>query len=435
MLKKITMAALTLSVGMAGAVAQSNNYVPPGLDTETAPTFGYIDSSSINVEVMSAPSYPIGSPVQLWGKLQVGKNSKGYRCLCDSKGNPVQLRGMSSHGLQWAGVANLTETNMRVLRNEWNTNVFRIAIYVDEEGGYAYNPTHRSRYVEDLVRWTAAQGMYLVIDWHQLKPGNPQSRVYRNRRDTGKDLAADFFTYCAKRFQNQSHVIYELCDEPNGEDYENDKHDGNKWPWAGDPRVTWEDHIKPYCEQMLKIIRSYDKDVVVLCGTPMWDQNPEQVIGKEPVDENGKQYDNIMYTFHFYAATHNDGKHYETAVKSWDVDFMKRFQKGDGKIPCILKELPIFVTEWGTTDASGWSNFRPDLSDRWIDIFDGNNDASQMVSWINWNFSAEGGSCAALNWNDGNMSPFDTKILTESGKYIFKKLNEKYHTVEAGGSK
>lgn len=416
----------------AAMMAQSNNYVPPGLDTESSPSLGTVDSIALNVEPLSAPDYPIGSPVQLWGKLKVATNKKGTRCLCDKNGNPVQLRGMSSHGMQWAGVANLTETNMRVLRNEWNTNIFRIAVYVDEEGGYAYNATHRSRYIEDLVKWTASQGMYLLIDWHVLKPGNPMSRVYRNRRSDGRDIAADFWTYCSRRFAKQSHVIYELCNEPNGEDYENDKHDGNKWPWAGDPRVTWKDHIKPYCEQMLKIIRKYDKDVVVVCGTPMWDQNPEQVIGNEPSDENGKQYDNVMYTFHFYAATHNDGKHYETVVKSWDIDFMKRFQKGDGKTPCILKSLPIFATEWGTTDASGWANFRPDLSDRWLKIFDGDNDGEQLVSWCNWNFSAEGGSCAALKWNDGNMEPFDESILTESGRYIFKKFHEKYHTVETG---
>ena len=433
MLNRLGLSALALTFCASLTLAQqSNNYVPPGLDTENAPSFGWVDSASINCEILTAPTYPIGSPVQLWGKLKVGKNKQGVRCLCDKNGNPVQLRGMVSHGMQWAGVACLTESNIRALRNDWNTNVFRIAVYVDEEGGYAYNPTHRSRYIEDLVKWTAAQGMYLLIDWHVLSPGNPQSRVYRNRRDNGKDVAADFFTYCARRYQKQSHVLFELCNEPNGENYQNENFGGGKWAWAEQPRVTWENHIKPYCEQMLKIIRTYDKDVVVVCGTPMYDQNPEQVIGKEPVDENGKVYENIMYAFHFYAATHNDGQHYETAVKAWDNDFMTRFQKGDKKTPCILKELPIFVTEWGTTDASGWANFRPDLSDRWLKIFDGDNDGKQVVSWCNWNFSAEGGSCAALNWNTGNMDIFDEKILTESGKYIYKKFHEKYHTVVKG---
>ena len=175
---------------------------------------------------------------------------------------------------------------------------------------------------------------------------------------------------------------------------------------------------------MLKIIRKYDKDVVCICGTPHWSQRPQDVIGKEPVDENGKAYDNLMYTFHFYAASHNDGRHDETAVKFWDVNFMKFFKNGCDSVPCILKTLPIFVTEWGTTDASGWTNFRPDLSDMWMDIFNGNNDGKQIVSWCNWSFSSDGGVCAALKWDDGNMQPFDKNILTESGKYIFEQLHK-----------
>jgi endoglucanase len=426
---------LIFSLAMAlcsGSLMAQSEYIAPEFNTESVSSNGTIDSTSENVEVLSAPTYPIGSPVQLWGKLKVGKNSKGIRCLCDRYGNPVQLRGMSSHGMQWAGVACLTRENMRTLRDDWNTNVFRIAVYVDEEGGYAYNPTHRTRYIDNLVKWCGENGMYLIIDWHTLTPGNPQSAVYRKRRDTGRDLAADFFTYCARRYQKQSHVIYEVCNEPNGVNYHNNQFGGSKWPSFYDPRVTWKDHIKPYCEEMLKIIRSYDKDVVVICGTPHWDQRPQDVVGNEPVDANGKKYENLMYTFHFYAASHNDGRHDETAVKFWDVNFMKAFKTGDGKTPCILKELPIFVTEWGTTDASGWSNFRPDLADMWLDIFNGNNDGKQVVSWCNWNFSAEGGACAALNWNTGYMQPFDEKILTESGRYIYKKLHEKFHTVETG---
>ena len=108
-------------------------------------------------------------------------------------------------------------------------------------------------------------------------------------------------------------------------------------------------------------------------------------------------------------------------------DFMTPMQKGDSAngIPCILKELPIFVTEFGTTDASGWSYFSPEMTDKWLKIFNGENDAHQIVSWCNWSYSAEGGECAALKWNSGKMYPLDKKALTPSGNYIFKKLHEK----------
>lgn len=402
---------------------KGSKYIAPALNTESTKTFGTVDSASENVEILPAPTYPKGSPVDQWGKLKVDTNEVGVRCLCSQDGKPVQLRGMSSHGLQWKGCSDITEANMKCLRNDWNANIFRIAVYVDEEGGYAYNQTHRDKYVDQLVKWTAEQGMYLLIDWHVLTPGNPLSAVYRKRPD-GRDLAADFFTYCARRYQNQKHILYELCNEPNGTDYQNKKHNNEKYPKFWEPRVTWMDNIKPHCEQMLKIIRSYDKDVVCICGTPHWSQRPQDVIGHEPVDEKGNAYNNLMYTFHFYAASHNDGRHIETDVKFWDVDFMKFFKTGCDSVPCILKSLPIFVTEWGTTDAGGWNNFSPELSDMWMKIFNGDNDGKQKVSWCNWNFSSEGGACASLKWDDGNMQPFDKSILTESGEYVFNQLHK-----------
>lgn len=430
-MKKLFLAMTTVALSLASCQngnqqqnAPANNSSKEQDVNASVTSFGTIDSASANVEVLPTPTYPKGSPVDQWGKLKVDTNAAGVRCLCSADGKPVQLRGMSSHGLQWKGAANITAANMKALRKDWNANIFRIAVYVDEEGGYAYNQNHRDVYVDGLVKWTAEQGMYLLIDWHVLSPGNPMSTLYRNHPRNGKDLAADFFTYCARRYQNQKHILYELCNEPNGTDYQNEKYNGDKYPKYHNPRVTWEDNIKPHCEQMLKIIRSYDKDVVCICGTPHWSQRPQDVIGKEPVDEKGQAYDNLMYTFHFYAASHNDGRHDETAVKFWDVNFMKFFKNGCDSVPCILKTLPIFVTEWGTTDASGWTNFRPDLSDMWMDIFNGNNDGKQIVSWCNWSFSSDGGVCAALKWDDGNMQPFDKSILTESGQYIFNQLHK-----------
>ena len=401
-----------------------NTPICMGDNFSSCPSHGSIDSASLNVEILDAPVYPEGSAVAMWGKLKVDTNKVGVRCLCDQNGNPVKLVGMSSHGMQWTGVANLTEDNIKVLAKDWNSNIFRIAVYVDEEGGYAYNPTHRSRFVDGLVKWTAENGMYLLIDWHVLTPGNPQSRLYRNHPFSGKDLAADFFTYCARRYQNQKHVIYEICNEPNGVNFKNEEFGGKPGPEIWAPRVTWNEILKPYCEEMIKIIRSYDKDVVIICGTPHWSQRPQDVIGNEPQDENGNVYSNLMYTFHFYAASHNDGRHIETDVKFWDYNFMQNFKTGNDSVPCILKNLPIFVTEWGTTDAGGWNNFRPDLADIWMDIFNGNNDGQQIVSWCNWNFSAEGGACAALKWNSGNLQPFSKDILTESGQYIFNQLQK-----------
>ena len=375
---------------------------------------GYIDSLSSNVEALPAYEYPAGSPVAKWGKLKVAPNAKGVRCMCDANGNPVQLKGMSTHGLQWAGVANVTARNIKALRNEWNCSVFRYALYVDEEGGYAYNPQFRNEILEKVVKWTAENGIYLLIDWHVHKPGNPNAPQYRCHPTNGRDLAGDFFTYCSRRYANMKHIIYEVCNEPN-------------WHYEGGPGVDWTTQIKPYCEEMLEIIRSNDKDVIVVCGTPWWSSCPELVLGNEVADKNGKPYENVMYTFHFYSASHNDGRLADQPGNHRPDNFFKKMAEGDPEKgeKSVLELLPIFVTEWGTTEASGWHEFRPDLTDIWMYIMDGGNTGNQLVSGCNWSFSAEGGVCGALNWNTGNISPMDPEILTESGKYVFKRLHGK----------
>ncbi len=395
---------------------KSNNEKECGKEGEktccSASLFGKIDSASLTVEILPQATYPEGSPVDKWGKLKVATNDNGVRSLCDENGNPVQLKGVSSHGLQWSGVANLTQENIKTLAEIMKCSVFRIALYIDEEGGYAYNPTLRNRtqalngtdwgQIENVVKWCGENGIYCLIDWHVHNPGNPQHWKYRNRKYpeliAGIDLAADFFTYCGRRFQNLKHVLYEVCNEPNDfEDYKFNE------------KIKWTEHVKPYCEDMLKIIRSYDEDVIVICGSPNWSKDLEEIVGNEPQDTNGEKYNNIMYTYHFYAASHNDGSTGENS------NYMERFSK-------MSAQLPIFVTEWGTTHSSGWSDFRSDLSDRWIEILNGDNDGKQTISWINWSFSAEGGLSAMLKWNSGNIAPEIPQIFTESGKYIYEKV-------------
>ena len=111
-----------------------------------------------------------------------------------------------------------------------------------------------------------------------------------------------------------------------------------------------------------------------------------------------------MYSYHFYAASHGE-------------NYRERFSK-------MAAKLPIFVTEWGTTHADGRRDFNPGLSDRWLEILGGDNDGKQLISWINWSFSAEGGLSAILKWNSGNVGSQFPEILTESGKYIYDQLKK-----------
>lgn len=60
--------------------------------------------------------------------------------LCDAGGNPVQLKGMSTFGLQWdEGSWILNEKAFDALAYDWKCDIIRLAMYVQEDG-YASHP-------------------------------------------------------------------------------------------------------------------------------------------------------------------------------------------------------------------------------------------------------------------------------------------------------
>ena len=86
------------------------------------------------------------------GKLKVdGIN------LVNQYGEIIQLRGISSHGIQWySKYAN--EEVIKTLRDDWNANVFRIAMYT-EENGYIYNKSLKDK-VKKIVNIAIKLDMY-----------------------------------------------------------------------------------------------------------------------------------------------------------------------------------------------------------------------------------------------------------------------------------
>ena len=287
------------------------------------------------------------APLLANGRLKVVGNQ-----LTNESGKAIQLRGMSSHGLQWFDQC-YTPASVRALATDWGIDLFRAAMYVDE-GGYLNNQSGLRAKINQIVDWTAQAGVYCIIDWHVLNPGNPNERL---------SYAIDFFRTMAQTHAGKKNVIYEICNEPNG--------------------VTW-DQIKAYADQVIPVIRQYDPEAIILVGTPNWCQRPQDVLAK-PLT-----YANIMYTFHFYSASH--------------------FFQND--IKAVASQLPLFCSEWGTSTYTGGGNLDFSNGQNWLDLMAGNNSGGQKISWANWTFSDAGessaglasGACNAQQWNNTSQS-------------------------------
>lgn len=298
------------------------------------------------------------------GRLHV----KGTK-LVDKKGHEVQLRGVSTHGLSWYPQY-VNDKCFAQLHDQWGANVVRLAMYTEEYNGYcsgdAKNRSDLKKRIKKGVRLAKKHKMYVIVDWHILSDGNPNSH---------KKEAKAFFREMSREFKGYNNVIYEICNEPNN---------GTSWK-----------EIKSYARSVISTIRKNDKKAVIVVGTPTWSQDVDQAAA-DPI-----KGDNIMYALHFYAATHKtDLRNKMTAA--------------------INKGLPVFVTEYGICDASGNGAIDKKEADRWIQTMD-----EYGVSYIAWNLSNKQESSSIIKSSCPKVSGFKKSELSDEGRWLYHLLRKK----------
>lgn len=301
-----------------------------------------------------------GTPVQKAGTLKVC----GLK-LCDQNGNPVQLRGMSTHGINWYKQC-MTDSAFNSLANDWKADVVRISTYVDGEGsGYKYDPSLLG-VAESMIQKVHDRGMYSIADWHMLEDGDPNHDL---------ELAKKFFTSIATKHGSKGTVLYEIANEPNGV------------PWST---------IKTYAEKIIPVIRAIDPDAVILVGTPDWSSlGVSGDDGPAPIIANPVNATNIMYVFHFYAKSHRD--EYLAALDS------------------TSNKLPIFVTEWGAEEYTGDGALDFTMAEKYLTLMD-----QKKISWVKWNFSDNELTGAALKPGTcANNGPWTGSSLKPTGAWVF----------------
>lgn len=298
------------------------------------------------------------------GRLHV----KGTK-LVDKKGHEVQLRGVSTHGLSWYPQY-VNDKCFAQLHDKWGANVVRLAMYTEKYNGYcsgdAKNRSDLKKLIKKGVKLAKKHKMYVIVDWHILSDGNPNSH---------KKEAKAFFREMSREFKGYNNVIYEICNEPNN---------GTSWK-----------EIKSYAKSVISTIRENDKKAVIVVGTPIWSQDVDQAAA-DPI-----KGDNIMYALHFYAATHKtDLRNKMTAA--------------------INKGLPVFVTEYGICDASGNGAIDKREADRWIQTMD-----EYGVSYIAWNLSNKQESSSIIKSSCPKVSGFKKSELSDEGRWLYHLLRKK----------
>ena len=281
--------------------------------------------------------------------------------LCGEDGTPVMLRGASSYGISMSERF-INQKLFSELSGEQGFNVFRLAMYTYGVGVVGYctggDQKRLKQDVIDGVEFAKNADMYAIIDWHILEDGDPNRYI---------EEAKAFFDEMSELFSDYDNVMYELCNEPNG--------------------VEWS-AIKSYAEVIIPIIRANDPDSVIIVGTPNWSQRLDAAAA-DPLE-----YDNILYTLHFYSATHKE--ELRSIVRS-----------------AAEAGLPIFSTEFGVTSASGGFPIDTEEADVWIELLE-----ELGISYCMWSFSNVAEPCSAVQYACKKSYGFTEEDYSEAGLWL-----------------
>ena len=277
-------------------------------------------------------------PVSVYGAL----GTSGKKIVSQKTGQQVMLRGMS---LFWSDATGTPYYNSEVIgwaADRLGIDVFRFAMGIDcynSDGGgctkddtksgaiasnvaYKYNPTGKEAQLDNMVKAAIENDIYIIVDWHSHRAENEQS------------LATDFFSRMSAKYKDVPNIIWEVYNEPVN---------------------TSSGTIASYANTVISAIRKNSPNLA-LVGTPSWSQMGSGSCGT--VNQS-----NVGYVFHFYAATHSLNS------------FKGNIENCNGA---------VFITEWGTTEASGAGSVSSGSTNEWTAYMD-----EKQIPNCNWSLRHE----------------------------------------------
>jgi len=345
-------------------------------------------------------------PVADYGRLY----KDGNKLIgANSAGETVQLKGTS---LQWSVTGwgsdrfFRTET-VNALVDGWSAQIIRVPLGVDfnksadhhVENGYKTKPDENWNRVRTVVDAAVARGVYAIVDWHSHTAHEPAETR----------LAIDFFTNptLAGKYGNNPAVIFEIYNEPEDD-------------------VTWPE-VKAYADTVIAAIRGAGFDNLILVGSHNWDLSVDIAAAAPPSDP----LDNFALALHFYAA----GAH-QIDTTRW---FNPRKTHRKAVQDALAAGIPVFVTEWGTNDATSETPPNFAEADKWHAFLNENKLSSCAwgVTASDYNvldyWTASGNPLSTTRDPAALSSWTNPRWMTPHGRYIYRLLTGRDTTYTIDG--
>ncbi|PRP98576.1 glycoside hydrolase family 5 protein [Enhygromyxa salina] len=255
-----------------------------------------------------------------------------------SDGQVHVFRGIDRPSLEWSpNGEGISQADIDLIAS-WNANVIRVAINQGFwlEGSVVYNSGYRQR-IDDVVAWSKAAGMDVVLDLHWSDKGD-LSQVPAQQRMADENSRA-FWQSVAERYKDDGRVIFELYNEP---------HDVAWFVWlnGGDSGDGFE---AVGMQALYDTVRDAGADNLVLIG------GLNYAYDLSGVPNHRVEGYNIVYTSHPYDFGNKQ-------PGTWDADW-----------GFLAETDPIFVTEFGSFDCN------PSYSQQLIDYAE-----QRGLSWSAW---------------------------------------------------
>lgn len=271
-------------------------------------------------------------------------------------------------------------------------------MYVGEDG-YTKDPTAMKERVIKGIELAKKHDMYVIVDWHVHAPGDPTDPIYEG--------AMEFFDEISDLYPNDPYIIYELCNEPSSNT------SGGRG--ISNSEEGWQ-IVKSYAEPIIKMLRDKGNENLIIVGNPNWSQRPD-LAADDPIDDK-----NTVYAAHFYAGTHKPDPN----------DYVM-----SNIIYALEKGAPVFVSEWGTSEASGDGGPYLEEADKWLSFLN-----KYYISWVNWSLTNKNetsgaftpyvyGETEAASLDPGPDQAWSLEELSVSGEYIRARIKGiEYHPID-----
>ncbi len=277
-------------------------------------------------DALSAKAQKVG-PVSYYGAL----HTSGSKIVGAKNNQQAMLRGLSLFWSDATGMPYYDDDVISWLKDNLKIDVIRFAMGIqyynsqgnatepiDEQYSYIGQPDGYLALLDKMVETAIKNDIYIIVDWHS------------HRAEYEQTAATEFFSAVAKKYAAIPNIIFEIYNEP--------------------VNTSW-NTIQGYANTVSPAIRQYSQNLI-LVGTPKWSQMTSY---------GGVNATNVAYVLHFYAGTHG--------VSTYGTRLQSAMNSG----------YAVFISEWGTTEASGSGSVNEAASQEWITFMEQN-----RVSNCNW---------------------------------------------------